>query len=376
MFRKTYDSLSTAVHVEFLLDKDKACIKTWLEVNKRVWDIQQEFKDKFEDGWKYSATGNSGWSDVQPGINPWSLDMIRDKKDYDGNPVTVKHIERSLDIPKSPAIGEWPAEVSGIYHKYLPAGRIMGQTVMGEQFLPNMPERYRSDYIDRLTGKYFMGTSFAWLDLTDPSIFSGEKDDAACWVIGIDYEGNARPAFNSVPREKDTKAHPLRASRHAGRPACLFVYQPFSDVPFDECSITLKYNKGYGFSTNAKAAWVDGTNEKEMLATSGKDYNYVGQMYEAFPKFVVTSGGNNIAADGTDTVEFKMVDNDGKTIEKDIQLFLEATGGYLPKQRLITNKGVGTFKVTALGLTSGEKFKVKIGFRNYTGVADVDYTVD
>ena len=113
-----------------------------------------------------------------------------------------------------------------------------------------------------------------------------------------------------------------------------------------------------------------------MFATSGKDYNYVGQMYEAFPKFVVTSGGNNIAADGTDTVEFKMVDNDGKTIEKDIQLFLEATGGYLPKQRLTTNKGVGTFKVTALGLTSGEKFKVKIGFRNYTGVADVDYTVD
>ena len=72
-----------------------------------------------------------------------------------------------------------------------------------------------------------------------------------------------------------------------------------------------------------------------------------------------------------------MVDSDGTTIEKEVTVYLESTGGYLPKTRVTTtNKGLGTFKVTALGLASSETFKVKIGLRNYTGVVDVAYTIN
>ena len=108
----------------------------------------------------------------------------------------------------------------------------------------------------------------------------------------------------------------------------------------------------------------------------GKSYNYVGQLHEAFPNFVVTSGGESISADGTDTVKFKMTDSDGKAIKKEVTLYLESTGGYLPKTRLETDaNGIGEFKVQALGLESGDMFKIKIGFRNFTGMTDVEYTV-
>ena len=99
-------------------------------------------------------------------------------------------------------------------------------------------------------------------------------------------------------------------------------------------------------------------------------------MAAAFPTFTITSGGTTIDADATDTVDFKMVDADGALIEKDTTVYLESTGGYLPKSRVDVVDGLGSFKVTALGLAAAETFKVKLGFRNYTGVKDVNYTVE
>ena len=92
-----------------------------------------------------------------------------------------------------------------------------------------------------------------------------------------------------------------------------------------------------------------------------KSYNYVGQLYEAFPHFNITSGGDSITADGHDTVNFKMVDKDDNLIEKNSEAYLESTGGYLPKTRIPITNGLGSFKVTALGLEASDTFKIKIG---------------
>ena len=62
-------------------------------------------------------------------------------------------------------------------------------------------------------------------------------------------------------------------------------------------------------------------------------------------------------------------------IEKNSEAYLESTGGYLPKTRVPIVDGLGSFKVTALGLDTDDEFKVKIGFRNLTGVHDVNYKV-
>lgn len=382
MFRKTYDSLSMAVHVELLADADKLCLKTWMQTDKMEYDFLLKYNDQFSNAWKLNALGSM---DHDRPLNRYTLDeglagkKLYEEKEEDQVPIVVNHVERSLDIPHSPDHMEFPPEVQGIYHRYLPCGRIMGKAYLGSQLLPGIPKPYRAKYEKKLKDKFFVGNSYSWIDITDPSMSGGEKTDGSCWVIGIDYNGFTRPAFNATSREKDTKAHPLRSARQYGAPACLFVYQPFADTPLNECSITLKYNKGYGFSTNLDG-WVDGTTELEMFSGSGKNkgksYNYVGQLHEAFPNFTVTSGGESISADGTDTVKFKMTDSDGKAIKKEVTLYLESTGGYLPKTRLETDaNGIGEFKVQALGLESGDMFKIKIGFRNFTGMTDVEYTV-
>ena len=366
MFRKSYDSLSMPVHVELLVDAERVCLKTWLEASEIEYDTVKANQETYDDAWKYNYLKSTHMSLTSTGL-----------VDYDENKVAAT---RSLNIPSQPDHLAWPPEVTGIYHRYLPCGRILGKAYKGSELLPGIPEEYRGEYTDKLSGKFFIGNSYSWIDLTDPSILGGEKTDGAVWVIGVDNDGYCRPAFNATSREANTKAHPLRSARQYGAPASLFVYQPFADMPLNECSITFKYNTGYGFSTNL-GGWVDGTNEREIIKDSGKDsagkdYNYVGHLADAFPAFTVTSGGTNIDADAVDTVEFKMVDSDGKAIEKEVDLYLESTGGYLPKNRITTtNKGLGTFKVKALALESGDKFKVKIGFRNFTGITDVEYTV-
>ena len=261
---------------------------------------------------------------------------------------------------------EFPKPNKGVYHNRLPAGSIFGEEKRGEDFLPNIPTSIRDSVTEELTGRWFRNCAYSWIDPSDPSIHGGEHSDVACWVIGVVSSSCPRtsPAYNALTHTFNSKAHPLRSVRQYGAPASLFVYQPFQSDKFTDCSVTLKYNKGFGFSTNILTDWEAPT-----------DYNYLGQLADAMPHFIITSGGGDIAADETDTVNFKIVDMDGILIEKDTTVYLESTGGYLPKNRVDIVAGLGAFKVTALGLAATETFKVKLGFRNYTGVKDVNYTV-
>lgn len=353
MFRKMYDSLSMPVHLELLVQEGNICLKTWVRITEEIYDMD------------YTA-GETG-------------------DNYQGRSLLLNHNADYMSVP---------ADASGVYHTKLPAGRFGGGTKKrGEDFLPNIPAGIRGTYETKLAGTYWQCNSYSWIDPSDPSIMGGEMSDAACWSIGvaprmlpdITVESGwedwrymhlypAMPSQNALAVSRNTKGHPLRESRRFGAPVALMVYQPFMDTHFTDSSITLKYNKGSGFSTNI-GDWENGVDHREMFEMSGTGYNYLGHMKEALPGFTVTSGGGSIDADGYDTVEFKMVDSTGATINHATDVYLEHTGGYLPSQRIHITGGTGSFKVGALGMESGDTFKVKIGFRNYTGVTDVEYTV-
>ena len=335
MFRKMYDSLSMPVHTELLVQDDCVCLKTWVRIMEDVYRMDTDT----------------------------SLDS---------------GVSRSLRIGHNTSYMNLPITTQGVYHTKLPAGRFSGGTkIRGEEFLPNIPVAIRDTYITSLSGTYWQCSSYSWIDPSDPSIQGGELSDAACWTIGIGatmIHGDCQnmemhhyptyPSHNALAISRDTKGHPLRESRRYGSPVSLFVYQPFIDTAFTDCSITMKYNRGTGFSTNV-GDWI----------TDKTNYNYLGHLKEALPSFEIISGGGSIDADGYDTVEFKMVDSSGATINHATEVYLENTGGYLPKQRIDITDGTGSFNVSALGLYSGDTFKVKIGFRNYTGIADVKYIV-
>ena len=71
----------------------------------------------------------------------------------------------------------------------------------------------------------------------------------------------------------------------------------------------------------------------------------------------------------------QLIDADAKPIVHVTTLFLEETGGYLPKRRVLAPGGSASFNVSATGLDPGDTFKVKVGFRNYSGLLDVPFEV-
>jgi len=330
-----YNSLSVGVHVEYLVHDDYACLKIWSPLEGHELDEK-------------------------------SAEITLDVEGQVPTVESSKLISKSLNFSALPKYMEFPKLNKGVYHNRLPAGSIFGEEKLGEDFLPNIPASIRDSVTEQLTGQWFRNCAYSWIDPSDPSIRNGEHSDVACWVIGVMSSSCPRtsPAYNALTHTFNSKAHPLRSVRQYGAPASLFVYQPFQSDKFTDCSVTLKYNKGFGFSTNILTDWE-----------APADYNYLGQLGDAMPHFTVTSGGGDIAADESDTVEFKMTEKDGTLIEKDTTVYLESTGGYLPKTRVAVTDGLGSFKVSALGLATDDTFKVKIGFRNFTGVEDVQYTV-
>ena len=269
-----------------------------------------------------------------------------------GNPTEDQSAPvRSLAFTGSIVPGQLPPKATGVYHDRLPCVRLTKPYFEGTVFDP------------ALAGRYFRAHAYSVLDLDDPSIGAGEKSDAAAWVCGIAYEGHLSPFFNAIAFDTSTKMHPMRAVRNLGAPSCLFIYQPFADMPFTECSMTLKYNVSKGFYANV-GGWVKAT-----------DFDYLSALPTAMPKLRLVSGGGQLPSGGSGTVQVALVDADANPLVRSTTLYLEETGGYVPKKRVDVQNGSASFKVMATGLDAGDKFKVKVGFRNYSGVLDVPFEV-
>ena len=260
--------------------------------------------------------------------------------------------QRRLSFSGDIVPGELPPIASGIYHNRLPLASPLKSVLEGSQF----GEAYE--------GRYFRARSYSLIDLDDPSLGSGEKNDGSVWVTGIDRDGVLSPFFNATAYANAEKMHPMRAVRNVGAPSAFFIYRPFADMPFTECDITAKYHPAFGLTSNADD-WIE----------IDPDLDYLLSFDRYMPKIRLIEGGGNIRADETATVTVEIVDKAGIRIPRNSEIYLEETAGYLPYRRVKAIDGVGTFKITALGLTTGDQFKVKVGFRHYTGLLDVKFKV-
>ncbi len=58
---------------------------------------------------------------------------------------------------------------------------------------------------------------------------------------------------------------------------------------------------------------------------------------------------------------------DALITDHSVRLYLETNAGYLPHRQVFTKDGVANFNLMALGLEPGDKIKLKVGWRNYSG---------
>jgi hypothetical protein len=314
MFRKTIPSLSTEVFLELLVEDKRLVLVSWVRAEQTDYDA-------------YAPLAYVG----------------------DAEGMTENEV-RSLVFRHQIEPHAFPSDAMGVYYKSFPCVRLNAPFVRGEELAPH------------LAGGYYKAQGYSLFDIEDPSIGSWELEEGAVFTIGVDYEGHPRPCFNAVAYEATTKMHPMRATRQMGAPVSLMIYMPFKGMKLTECSMTFKFNKGLGYSSNVQ---FENTSE----------WDYLSHFDEAMPKFEVTSGGGQIPAGEMRTVQLRMVDDAGNTVSKNCTVFLESTGGYLPKNRVNLVNGVGSFKVRALDMEAGDTFKVKAGFRTFTGMLDISFEV-
>lgn len=85
-------------------------------------------------------------------------------------------------------------------------------------------------------------------------------------------------------------------------------------------------------------------------------------------------GSDLILPNGSERFVVRLVDPKTGTqypsVPRPVEIHLEATGGYLPRRRVIAENGVATFDVHAMHLQPGDTIKIKAGFWNFTGAAE------
>jgi hypothetical protein len=214
-----------------------------------------------------------------------------------------------------------------------------------------------------LDGRIFEELGGVCLDL-DGMLGKGEWADRGNWVFPLDHAGIPQVPFNRFVMTRETKARTPRLLATAVRNCSLQIYAPFAICDFDSCSFSVALHRDFGLVGNLDP---------------GVEVTYADVLrgaHKPFAEIALSTDAIDLAPDAYGTVTAQLVDGTGKAIrDADAELYLEPTGGYLPKQRISTEKGKAKFRVGALGLEVGDSFRVKVGFRHFTSVAELTVRV-
>ena len=80
----------------------------------------------------------------------------------------------------------------------------------------------------------------------------------------------------------------------------------------------------------------------------------------------------NVSASGEVSIDFRFETPDGDPIEdRDAEVYLESTAGYLVARRVRTSGGSGSTAFRPDGMATGDVAKIKVGFKFFSGTDDL-----
>ena len=149
------------------------------------------------------------------------------------------------------------------------------------------------------------------------------------------------------------------------RSSILTLYLPFADTPWTSGQLVIKGNPVSG----RKIIFENGEEITPQVIGEDDASPFV------FPTLVMTTS-DTIAPDGyaTVTVSCKMPTGELCT-DCNSEVFLEPVVGVLPKSRVTLTNGTATFRVSALGLQSGDSIRIKAGWRYFPGLTEITLPV-
>ncbi|CAA7620611.1 hypothetical protein [Magnetospirillum sp. SS-4] len=188
-----------------------------------------------------------------------------------------------------------------------------------------------------------------------------EFSDYGFWCSTLDPLDIQKPLgiwFNRFAETAITRRDREESPRNM-ETAPLHVYVPFLSSTFAECALHIMTHPDWPLIIDHSPV------EQEVEATRSA----------VLPRIEATNA-LQVAADGYASVPVRLVDQQGELLSSAAcDLYLAETGGYLPKRRVRAVDGKAWFKVGALGLDPGDTVKIKLGFRHFSGLADINVEV-
>lgn len=198
----------------------------------------------------------------------------------------------------------------------------------------------------------------------DSFLGTAERDGPGIYAFALNEQGTPLAPFN-VHSQSYRSKRDSRFARVMTRDAWpVMVAVPYTGAPFDECSFLVRNSSQFNFSSNLPG-WttLNGAPPAGVLARS-------------LPTLSASSPAIEMAPSTSAMVDLRVVEPDGGLYPHGEQtIFLEETGGFLPLRRIQSKAGLASFRISSMAMQSGESFRVKLGFRNFSGCDEVVVSV-
>jgi len=221
---------------------------------------------------------------------------------------------------------------------------------------------------DRFEDRVFCELGAVVLDI-DAIQDRAEWSDHGNWLFPLSTPYSAGTAglplapFNRFPVSLASKMPAPRHLAVAGVNLPLQVYVPFKTCDFTQCSFRLTLHPDYGLIGNLDPGPEHTAGEIPAIGR------------KALPSLRLNAP-SALEPDASATVDVRVVTGRGRPIGDVVpEIFLEATGGYLPHRRARADAGTASFRFMALGLEAGDTVRLKAGFRHFSGVAEAEIAV-
>lgn len=189
----------------------------------------------------------------------------------------------------------------------------------------------------------------------------GERYDFPVLSFPFGSDGMVSEPYNHCVEGKGVKGVLSRTGRLRAAQPVFVAYSDKADAALDDWTLIYVDTQVFILEDATDGTWgaaPDGTTAADL------------------PPNVELTAVGGIQPDSTKSVSVRLLRGGEVLSSYSGELQIEAVSGYVPKTRVSIANGVGEFRVMALGLTTGETLRVKVGSKNISGMADLELLVE
>ena len=183
--------------------------------------------------------------------------------------------------------------------------------------------------------------------------------DMQTWMLSGRYVDNIF-RFNVLPSIWDF------FSEIASSTSVVLFNIPLSTSSYNDCFVLVRAS-----SLQAEGDSID----LENITLNYQDGGVISPFINSKFPSISLSCSDTLTLSTPATVNINLLDNNNSVINSDMEIYLQNVNGYLPYNRVILDAGVGSFKVMALGMATGDTIRIKAGTKQVTGLSEISLNV-